>query len=240
MGVSHNWKEAFRSCKVAKHFLSNRQDAGPKIDPKRKILWMSADPFWSLNIPLELHIRIRPANAPVWPIVSVFPRRIPTQVSQRNEETPEGQQQTYFPLICSIAFWTPVFTKFNWIPGRRKYVMEMYRSICIFQNKWKGSIQKGARKERGRDENRAEVGRNTDLMDSPPEVTGMCYPEHECRSSLSICWVFWKQCQYNYACCAGADGAESNLTFIERYRFIILEANWPPLTMSCVALCLNW
>ena len=26
-------------------FFSNRQDAGPKIDPKRKNLWMSADPF---------------------------------------------------------------------------------------------------------------------------------------------------------------------------------------------------
>lgn len=169
-----------------------------------------------------------------------FPPKCLREMRRRGERNTRGTAADIFPINLLNCILDPVFTKFNWIPGRRKYVMEMYRTICIFQNKWKGSIQKGARKERGRDENRAEVGRNTDLMDSPPEMTGMCYPEHECRSSLSICWVFWKQCQYNYACCAGADGAESNLTFIERYRFIILEADWPPLTMSCVALCLNW
>lgn len=46
------------------------------------------------------------------------------------------------------------------------------------------------RKSGGRGEKAAEVTRNTEIMDSLPEVTGMCYPENEYRSGLSICWVF--------------------------------------------------
>ena len=66
--------------------------------------------------------------------------------------------------------------------------MEMNRSICILPNKLKENAQERVRK-RG-DGNRAEVTRNTEIMDSLPEVTGMCYTEHEYRSGLSICWVF--------------------------------------------------
>lgn len=40
--------------------INTGQDAGPKIDSKRNICVCLAIPFWSLNIPLELHVRIRP------------------------------------------------------------------------------------------------------------------------------------------------------------------------------------
>lgn len=127
--------------------------------------------------------------------------------------TPEGCH-LFLINLSSIQLWT---LPWEGLIGRRK--CKFYCLICTLKNKWKERVRKRGH-ERG-----AEVTRNTEIMDSLPEVTAMCYTEHKCRSGLSICWVFWKQCQYNYACGGRTDGAESNLTFSDWYLFIITQHN---------------